>query len=272
MSDPITIPIKSNPVKRPNWLNKKFFLYICIWYLLSPKIGTIFFWYSIKPSNYASAVTRVYGANKEANGDILVCLDLTNSNDLELKERIGVRLPVSNYIDAHNSELQKWNNSISPFVSNSFAIQIKPSVEPCQEQKSGLFVISESSLDPGRNALVWKQYNKKLTDLEDFLVVDVKSVSDFKYSVRDGRTFGYLDRKINREIYELVEVGSSPEGDSIKIKSLRQEHYLEFYFPLEQSGIRWKNIGLIRYVVYDIVGGPLAWFGIFTPIFTSSRS
>jgi len=270
VSDPIKYPQLNEPIKlkRPRWLNKKFFWFVCIWYLLSPKIGTISFWYSMKPDSYTLAVTRVYGAHTEPNSDVVVCVDLTNANDLKVQERVAIRLPVSKYLSGENAELNKWTNSVADSSTDTFAVPIHPEGSACAANVGALKVVKVNSLRPGQAALTWLQYSEELANVNDLVVVDVTSADEFIFDNTTGRTFGYLSRKIDRQIYEMEYAGSTENGDSIKRKVLRRERDLEFYFPLRQSGIHWENIGRIRWVLYDIVGGPLAWLGIFTPIIT----
>jgi hypothetical protein len=265
-------PIVDHDLKNSKWSKKKWAAFFCVWYLLSPKIGTYIFWYSVKSDNYTIAVTNVYGANIQQEGDILVCVDLTNPNDLITQHRVGIILPVSSYLDGKNADLNAWINSVAPSVTDSFAIPIEPIGESCDGSSGDLGIEKWKRIRPGSAAMDWSQYDLDQNKQGNILILDVASENDFKFDNTRGRTFGYLSRNINRRIFEMEYAGSTSNGDPIKKKVVREEHYLEFYFPLKQTGVRWKNIGLIRYVFYDIISGPLAWLGIFTPIFTGSRA
>ena len=271
MNDFVKYPKLNEPIqiKRLRWRNKRFLLFVCIWYLLGPKIGTFSFWYSMKPDSYTLAVTRVYGASTAPNSDdVLVCVDLTNADDLKVQEQVEIRLPVSKYLSGENAELQNWTNSVADSSTSTFAVPINPEGSTCAANLGTIKIIEEGSLQPGLNALTWSQYSKELENINNIVVIDVTSADRFRTAITDGRTFGYLSQKIDRQIYEMEYVGSTENGDAIKKKVLRRERDLEFYFPLRQSGIHWENIGRIIWVLYDIVGGPLAWLGIFTPILT----
>jgi hypothetical protein len=263
-----SVVLRTDGLKKSFWRTKKFFLFVCVWYALGPKMGTFTFWAAMQPENYSIGVTHVYGASKTSEGDVTACVDLTNPETLEVQKEVAIRLPVSQYMDGKNPDLVAWTNSVAVSENSSFGVEIATSVERCVQTANEVRTIKSDSWLPRANANAWQQHAVELSSTVDLLAIEVISSEEISTGNLKGRTFGYLSRDINRDITERAYVRSDENGNSIYKNQLRKEHYLEFYFPLTRSGIRWGRSWMLSLVVIDIIFGPLAWLAMFVPLFS----
>lgn len=239
------------------WLNKGKIAFIIVWYLLGPKIGSLSLYAAMEPVTYGMAITKVYGAAKTLDGDVIVCVDLTHGYYRTVQERIGIRLPVA--ASRNHPYWPRWSQKQKK-SSDSFSIAVSPSAISCMEPFSLKIVEAGGRSHPGSSGPIWRQYSAELTRVNELLVVGRINVQDLRFDNTRGRIIAYLSRDINRPV----------DPDLLKSSDgLRStENYLEFHFPLKETGIQWKNAWAILLVPLDFIFGPLAWLLIFTPLFT----
>lgn len=239
------------------WLTKGKIIFLIVWYLLGPKLGSIGLYAAMEPATYSMAITKVYGAAKTLDGDVIVCVDLAHGYDKTMKERIGIRLPLA--ASRNHPHWITWSQQRKK-LSETFSIAVSPSVRPCLEPFSMKIVEDGGTGDPGRNAPIWRQYYSELIRFEELLVVGKVDAKDLRFDKTSGRVIAYLGRNIARPAnVDFPDTHRSP---------INEDHYVAFHFPLRETGIQWKNAWAILLVPLDFIFGPLAWLLIFTPLLT----
>ena len=223
------------------WRSPWLWLFLLVFYLLSPRMATTVALTEAAPRQYRAEVRDVLSARYTDQGNVVACLLLDMKDDGELS-RHQVELPIASLSSPEHQEVKKRTSAVIGRGS-VFGAQVNEST------------MTAGCADVPKDTDIYTGPNKTYGHGSDYTPPEQPAFRAELYAGQYPWELYYIAREPLRKV-RLMKTEVRPE-------EWRQEHYIQFHFPPHRTSIRWWNLAwLPPAILVDAVTGPLGWIAV----------
>jgi hypothetical protein len=227
--------------KRRWWKSPWLWAFLFVFYLLSPRMATTVALTEAAPRQYRAEVRDVLSARRTDQGNVVACLLLDLKQDGKLY-RHQVELPIASLSSPEHPDVKQRTSGVIGRGSVFGAV-----VDEATMTAGCADVPTDTDIYTGPN----KTYGAGDADTPP----EQPAFRAELYAGKYPWELYYIAREPLRRV-RLMKTEVRPE-------EWREEHYIQFYFPPQQTPPRWWNLAWLPLaVLVDAVTGPFGWIAV----------